>query len=100
MQPTYRTVNIEGIGTCEVRRMNYGELLKFATDPNAVEGCVQVNGAQLVGPKPLACRFTELESSIGQALMDEILRVVPTVPPGGEPGGTQAMPSACRWIQG
>lgn len=94
MQPKYRSVIIEGIGTCEVRRMTYGELLQFATDPNAVEGCVRwKSGLPMLGPG-LACRFTDLESSIGQALMDEILRVVPTVPPGGEPGGTQAMPSA------
>lgn len=94
MKPTYRTVTIKGLGLCEVRRMTYGELLQFATDPNAVECCVRwAHGAEFLGPQR-GCRFTDLENSIGQALMDEILREVPTVPPGAEPGGTQVTQSA------
>lgn len=65
-----------------IRRMNYGELLRFAQDTNAVEPCIcDADGRQLFGPGGSeGIRFTEADHQLASKLLEEVCRERFTLP--------------------
>lgn len=91
LRPAWRTVSIDSIGTVRVRRPTLGEAARAATDRNWWAACVQaVDGSPLF---PTSFQVDDLESGIALAILSEVNKPRPTVPPSGGYGESEARSS-------